>query len=140
MLYRLIGIALLLVGIAVLSLGVYGIIVAPQVAEHVAASSQARGFDAEAWANRFRLWDMVASVLGVLTITGGIAVTCRRSWGFVLVAVSAAFAGLFPWLLNAFAATHFSYEVPKLDETYVLAAVTSLALLAFNRTRSQSGT
>ena len=140
MLYRIVGIALLLVGLAVLSLGIYGVVVARQVAEHVIASSQAGGFDEEAWVSRFRLWDTVAAVLGGVTVVGGAAVTCRRPWGFMLIAVSAAFAGLFPWVLKGFAASHFSYEVPKLDETYILGAVTGLALWAFNSTRTQAGT
>jgi hypothetical protein len=137
MLYRIVGGGLFLVGLGALSFGLYGMAIASDLSARILGSSHGTSFDADAWASHFRLQSFAAMVLGALTLVGGVAVICRRAWGFIFVAASAVLAGLFPWLLKAFRDTPLEYGAVDIVESCVFAVVVFIALFAFTRTRSK---
>jgi hypothetical protein len=142
MLLRIVGVFLLLAGLAVTGFGVYGFSVTHAMAEQFSLVSQASGaaFDILAWSSRWQLWSAIFVGVGVATLVAGFALTRKRPWGLLVFAVAAAFTAMFPWVFMQLGTARYAFEAASIRESLALAAVTLVAVLAFVRLRSRVST
>lgn len=133
MLPRVVGALSVLVGLVLLGLGVWGVLDAPTLAVDHLATALRRGssLDVCAWRTRWIWWSSVAATVGAAISVGGVAVMFGRRWGFLVLACAAAFCAFGPWMLELFRLVKYSYEKANAVETFVLLALSLLAVRGF---------
>jgi hypothetical protein len=128
----------LLVGLALLFIGITGYLRGPSLAQFMrAASREFRGVDSDwcRWLTHWRAWALGIACAGFALAVSGAALAFQRRWGFLLMAaVLTAVAGV-PWVLQALRLTRYTYERAETPGTLATLALAFLAIVAFLRTR-----
>jgi hypothetical protein len=129
---RVIGIAILVLGAALAALGINGAVHGTSLAvfsNSLADFAGVRGFDAAVWRLHWTLCSAAVGCIGSLIAIGGIAVSFRRRWGFLLLAAALVLSAVAPWFLQALGWVRYSFERANLTETVVLALLAFVAWL-----------
>lgn len=133
MLPRIVGVLCIPAGLALLGLGVRGILDAQAlVLDHLAAALRRdSSLDVCAWRNRWIWWCSVAATAGAAIGIAGGAILFRKRWGFLVLACIAALGAFGPWILELLGLVKYPYEKANVAETFVLLALSLLALRGF---------
>jgi hypothetical protein len=133
LLSRIVGVLSILAGLALLGLGVRGILEAPTLALDHLAEELRRGssLDICAWRNRWIWWCSVAATAGAAIGIAGAAIVYRKRWGFLVLACAAALGAFGPWILELLGLVKYPYEQANVVETFVLLALSLLAVRGF---------
>ena len=78
-------------------------------------------------------------VIGLSVASSGIALRLRRLWGFLLLAAASMVTAMFPWLLQVSGTLRFAFEVPRVGETVICAAVAACSIAAYFLFRGRLG-
>ena len=135
---RVFGWVVLLVGLALLFIGITGYLRGPSLAQFMrAASGQFRGVDPDwyRWLTHWRAWALGIACAGLALAVSGAALAFQRRWGFLLMAAVLTAVAAAPWLLQALRLTRYTYERAEIPGTLVTLALSFLAVVAFLRTR-----
>jgi|SRR5271167_4609639 len=133
LLLRILGVLVVISGLALLTLGVRGIIDAPMLALSHLTSELRRGssLDVCAWRTRWIWWCSVVAVVGGAIGIAGVAVVFQKRWGFLVLALAAALGAVGPWILRLVGLEKYPYERASVVETVILFAFSLLALRGF---------
>jgi hypothetical protein len=130
MLHRIVGVLLLLAGLAAI------VIAALMLATDnpLAPSGSPGDAQAQQWLLHWRSWAVAQLVLGAAIVIAGLGVLLRRQWGLLLLLGAALVSSVAPWLLRAIGWLRFEYERPAIWESVVFAAIGLGALAGLLRT------
>jgi len=142
MILRIVGVVLLLLGIAVSAFCIWGLADTQSMAELFSAASQAQRveFDALTWSHHWRLNGVVLLCIGLAVAIAGAIVIQRKAWGLLLFAATAAFAAVFPWAYVQLGFAKYGFEDASLAESSVYGLLALLAAFAFFVGRPRVGT
>jgi hypothetical protein len=137
---RIVGGILVLVGAAVLGMGIWGIAAANSMAQRLSwvAAQNGRGFDAEAWVLHWRISGGIVALIGALVFAGGTATLLKKVWGLIGVSLAGVTAATYPWVLQISGYARYSFEAAHLLETLIYIAVASAAMLTYALLRKRA--
>ncbi|MGB8716936.1 MAG: hypothetical protein WCD66_11340 [Rhodanobacteraceae bacterium] len=142
MVLRIVGVLLLLLGVAMSAFLIWGLSDTRFMAELFSAASQAQGFefDAPTWSHHWRLNGVILLCIGIGVAISGAIVVQRKPWGLLLFATTAAFAAVFPWAYMQLGFARYGFEDPSLADSSVYGLLALLAILSFIVSRTRAGT
>ena len=139
---RIVGAGILLTGIVLAGLGVYGTLRGPSLAALSDALTQAdtaSEFDCCSWLHHWWAWGIGMICAGGAIAIGGVALMRHRRWGFLLLAGALSAAAIAPWMIQALGLASFAYERANATETCIYLALSSVAVWGwFNTRRGQA--
>jgi hypothetical protein len=128
---RIIGIALLIAGVVLASLGVFGALRGPAsaaIAEAMLRSVESPGFSFYSWLDRWKLWGVGIACAGAAISIGGIALVLGKRWGLLVVAFTLFVAALVPWIVQALRLARYPFESAEMPESIVCLALSTIAV------------
>ena len=139
--FRVGGVVILILGIAVAAAGTVGIMHGPSVAalaDAVARSPASSEIDSSTWLHHWRLWGIGIGCGGMAIALSGAALAAGRPWGFLLLAMAMIFAATAPWIIQGLGLTRYPYERAGSMETFVFLALSLPAVWGYFRHRSRA--
>jgi hypothetical protein len=130
MLRRIVGVLLLLAGLAAIVIA--GLMLGTD--NPLAPSGSPGDAQGQQWLFHWRSWALAQFVLGAVIVIAGLGVFLRRQWGLLLLLGAALVSSVAPWLLRAIGLLRFEYERPAIWESVVFAAIGLAALAGLLRT------
>lgn len=139
--FRVGGVVILILGIAVAAAGTVGIMHGPSVAalaDAIARSPASSEIDSSTWLHHWRLWGIGIGCGGMAIALSGAALAAGRPWGFLLLAIAMIFAATAPWIIQGLGLTRYPYERAGSMETFVFLALSLPAVWGYFRHRSRA--
>jgi hypothetical protein len=133
MVLRIVGVVLLLLGIAVGAFSILGLATTHAMAELFSVASQTRGveFDALSWSYHWRSYGAVLFCIGVAVAIAGAIVVQEKAWGLLLFSATAAFSAIVPWAYVQSGLAKYGFEGATLAESSAYGLLAVLATIGF---------
>jgi hypothetical protein len=140
MFHRIAGVLLVIVGLMIGGVGLYGWVGTDSMAQTYSNIFAAglhgfpRGeFQAVQWKEHWRLFTLVVAVLDCLTAIAGVAVTGKKLWGYLFLSATAASAGLLPLINNISGYARYRWEAGSVRSALPYLALALLAIFVYVR-------
>ena len=133
---RVIGIALVITGVILACLGIFGALRGPAsaaITDALMRSVENHDFVFSSWLSRWQLWGVGVACAGAAITIGGIVLVLDRRWGVLVVAATLFAAALVPWIMQVLQLARYPFEDAELPETFVLLALSTIAVWSYFR-------
>jgi len=122
--FRIGGIAVLLLGVALAATGIVGTVRGP---------SMPSAGDSSMWLYHWRLWGIGIGCGGGAIAVAGVALALGKRWGFLLLALVMIIAATAPWVIQGLGLARYPYERAGSMETFVFLALSLPPLWGYFR-------